>query len=108
MVLVLTSVCLLLNRLLNGALVRNAHLLLCDGTASIIEAFGLVHSALKRVALPSKHVIGVSASCGALEAPYVGVGCSRGPHAVEFRRVPNSFESDLCEEVSITSHNGLD
>lgn len=105
---VLTSVCLLLNRLLNGALVRNAHLLLCDGTASIIEAFGLVHGALKRVALPAKHVIGVGASCGTLEAPYVGVGCSRGPHAVELRRVPNSFESDLYKEISVTSYSGLD
>lgn len=71
---VLTSICFLLDSLFDGALVCNAHLLLCDGTAAIIEAFGLVHGALKRVALPAKHVIGVGASCRTLEAPHEGVG----------------------------------
>lgn len=90
-----TAVGLLLNRGLDGALVGNAHLLLRDGAAAIIEALRLVHGALERVALPAKHVIGVGPGRGALEAPYVGVGCSRGPHAVELGGVPNGFESNL-------------
>lgn len=74
-VLKLTSVSLLTNHILDGALVGGGHSLFRNRTAPVIEALGFVHSTLERIALPAEHIIGVSAvSTSALEAPYKRVG----------------------------------
>ena len=67
----LTAVSLLVNHVCDLALVGDVHGLLLDGAAAVVEAFGLVHGALERIALPAKQVIGVGAVAAAtLEAPY--------------------------------------
>jgi hypothetical protein len=86
---------LLADEVLDGALVGNSHGLLLDGSATIVEALGLVHGALKGIALPAEHVVGVCAeSVLALEAPDEGVGAT-GPQAVELGGVPNSLVGQL-------------
>ena len=49
----LTAVNVLLDKVLDGALVGLGHGLLLDGAAAVVEALGLVHCALEGVALPS-------------------------------------------------------
>lgn len=83
-----TAFSLLADHVLNRALVGDRHSLLGDGTAAIVEALGLVHRALERVALPTKHVVGVGAVAVAFEAPHERVRGAGRPHAVELAGVP--------------------
>ena len=82
---VLTSIRLLLDSLGNLALARHAHLLLGDGAAPVVEALGLVHGALQRVALSAKQVVGVGARTISLvlEAPNERFRLPALPQAVE-------------------------
>jgi hypothetical protein len=57
----LTSVSCFADEVLDSALVRDAHLLFLDGATPVVKALGLVHGFLERIALPSKHVVGVRA-----------------------------------------------
>lgn len=80
----LTTNGLLANRVLHLAVVCCRHRLLLDRAAAVVEALGFIHGALKRVALPAKHVIGVSAVTTSLVAPYEWARCTGRPHAREF------------------------
>jgi hypothetical protein len=90
-----TSINWLANHVLNGALVGSSHWLLRDGTAAIVEALGFVHSTLKGIAFPAKHIIGMSTSSTALEAPHKRIRRPRSPQAVELGRIPDCLEGDL-------------
>jgi len=84
----LTSIDLLTNHVLDGAFVRISHRLLLDGATAVIKALRLIHCALERVSLPSKHVIGVGTIAVAFEAPHEWIGSTCWPHAVELARIP--------------------
>ena len=92
-----TAVSLLADEVLDCALVGRGHGLLLDGPAAVVEALGLVHGALQRVALPAEEVVGVGtrAAIRAAEAPHERIGCSSRPQAVELVRLPRDLESDL-------------
>lgn len=69
-----TSVYLLADKVLDSALVGSSHWLLSDGAAAIVEALGLIHGPLERVALPSEHVIRMGTiALGSLVAPDEGI-----------------------------------
>lgn len=91
----LTSVSLLVDHVLDLALVGGGHGLLGDGSAAIVEALGLVHGALEGISLPAEHVVSVGAVALALEAPHERVGGARRPHAVERGGVPHGLEGHL-------------
>lgn len=92
-----TSFSRLANKVLNGAPVCDLHILLLDGAAAIVKAFGLVHGLLQGIALPAEHVVGVGPVAGgaSLEAPNEGVGSTRRPQAVELGGVPYGLERHL-------------
>ncbi len=113
-----TAVNVLLDKVLDGALVGLGHGLLLDGAAAIVEALGLVHGALQGVTLPAvipdyrlaiklqdergrrgyipKHVVGVSAGAIALKRPHERVlVLGRVPEVVELGRIPLNLEGDL-------------
>jgi len=73
------SLSFLVNHVLDGALVGNGHGLLRDGTAAVVEAFGLVHGTLERITLPAEHVISVGAVPTALKAPHKRVRSAGSP-----------------------------
>lgn len=91
----LTSVNRLIDGSLNGTLICSRHRLLRDRTAAIIEAFRLVHSSLKSITFPTKHIIGMRASRNSLKAPNVRVLGTRCPHVVELAGIPHGFEGYL-------------
>lgn len=105
----LTSINLLADKVLDGALVSISHRLLLDGAAAIIEAFGFVHGALQCVALPAEHIIGVGAGRSTLEAPQEGIPVLRRiPKAVERCRVPCDFEGyPLIFKLAYTRFGGM-
>ena len=104
-----TPINILLNKVLNRALVSNTHRLLLDRPAPIIEALGLVHGLLQGVALPAKHVVGVGARAvgAALEAPHEGVLVRLGvPEVVELGGVPLDLEGNLGDADGVRRGTG--
>jgi len=98
---------LLLDKVLDGALVGLSHGLLLDGPAAIIETFGLVHGLLQRVALPPEHVVGVRAGPIALKGPDERVAVLGGvPQAGEFLRVPGDFKGYLWDAHGVGGRAG--
>ncbi|KJR83613.1 uncharacterized protein SPSK_04359 [Sporothrix schenckii 1099-18] len=91
----LTAQRVLLDNVLDLALVGHRHLLLLNRAAAVVETLRLVHRPLQRVALPPKHVVGVRAVAVALEAPHKRVGRAALPLAVELARVPDRLERHL-------------
>jgi hypothetical protein len=93
----LTSIDVLADHILDGALVRRGHGLLLDGAAAIIEALGLVHGTLKSIALPAEQIIAVSAVAAGVgaKAPHERVRVARLPHAVELAGIPSDLKGDL-------------
>lgn len=92
-----TSYGRLVNKVLHSALIGDSHFLLRYGTAAIVKALGLVHSFLKSITLPTKHIVGVGAitTGSAFEAPHEWVRSAGSPHAIELGRVPDRFEGNL-------------
>ena len=102
----LTSVSLLANHVINRTLTRHAHGLLLNSAAPVVEALGLVHGALQRVALPPEHVVGVGAVSGPFEAPDERVRRAGGPHGVELAGVPDRLEGHLGDAHGVRGRAG--
>lgn len=115
MLLKLTSIGLLIDKVFYGALVGDRHLLLFDRATPIVEALRLIHSFLQGVTFPSKHIVCMGTWFGelwllwchgwwlghtitsraTLEAPHKGVRRSISPQAIEFGCIPHSLEGYL-------------
>lgn len=94
----LTAIKLLTNELLGSTLVHSLDILRLERPSILtsLEHARVVHSALKRVALPAKEIVSVRAiALGVAVAQRERVGSVLWPHVLELRGVPKCFVGDL-------------
>jgi len=101
------SISILSNHILNRTFISHTHVLLLNRSTSIIEALGLIHSALQRIPLPPKHVISMRAiTSSALETPDEWIALAFSPETAEFGRVPDCFVDDLWDADGVRGWAG--